>query len=264
MLIRPAIYYIDYEAFKINDVEYIKILIGSANLPEEFSVNEQTSGQVRVKIGNQITTKDSILYYIIREEEVPTYTWTKALNAEENKTCILYLKNTVTTTSFSSDAVDKDKILLHMGMPNETVVGLGLNASINSSILPAQSFSIIELEKDSYKPRVILGKIPSNIVDILHGANDATDEYGLYADNVYLKGEIIATGGKIGGIEIVEGGLQSIGHEIIKDDDDNIISSSGWRIAPNGSVFFSSGTFNGTINATGGMIGDVEIKDAGL
>ena len=80
-------------------------------------------------------------------------------------------------------------------------IGLGLNSSTNHAMIPQTSFSVFSLEEDDgwkyLKPHIILGKIPNeDIYENLAGS------YGLYADNVYLKGTIIANGGKIGNMEI--------------------------------------------------------------
>ena len=247
MLIRPAIYYIDYAT----SGNYIKVLIDSKELPNEFSIGS------KVKIGNEIVG-EAILYTIISESSVENVIWNKENIVETNQTCLLYLEKS-SDTSFENDAFGKAKILLYMGtgQENESVIGLGLNASTNATVLPSESFSIIELTNESYKPRAIFGKIPGNIIATFRDAastTQASDTYGLYADEVYLKGEIIATAGKIGGLIIAEQGLYATGQD-----------NKSWSILSDGTANFTNGNFTGIINAVdGGTIGDIIIADGGL
>jgi hypothetical protein len=246
MLIRPAIYYIDYATFG----DYIKVLIDSKELPDEFSKGS------KVKVGNEITGT-AILYTVVLEVDIENPEWNHNIVAEENKNCLLYLQQP-SGASFNTDASGKAKVLLYMGTgkDNESVIGLGLNASTNPEVLPSESFSIIELVGASYKPRAIFGKIPGNIIATFRDPASTTstpDTYGLYADEVYLKGEIIATAGKIGGLIIAEQGLSATG------------TDKSWSILSDGTANFTNGNFTGIINAIdGGTIGNIKIENGGL
>jgi hypothetical protein len=226
MLIRPAVYFKSYEV----DNNVLYIIVDSDSIPSEFAVNSL------VKFGNSFT--DNCVIYKI-----------SSIDATNKK-----LGLTPTNGSISEDtSYTTQNIILHMGGAEEKVIGLGLNASINSAVLPAQSFSIIELGNETYNPRLILGKIPGNVIAEFKGVEAIqADTYGLYADEVYLIGEIHATAGKIGDIEIANGGLSYI------QDEEEL-----WYINDDG-VYFGNGIFNGVINANEGMIGSVEIANGGL
>jgi hypothetical protein len=118
MLIRPAVYFKSYEV----DNNVLYIIVDSDSIPSEFTVNSL------VKFGNSFT--DNCVIYKI-----------SSIDAANKK-----LGLTPTNGSISEDtSYTTQNIILHMGGAEEKVIGLGLNASINPAVLPAQSFSIIEL-----------------------------------------------------------------------------------------------------------------------
>jgi hypothetical protein len=84
-------------------------------------------------------------------------------------------------------------------------------------------------------------------------ADGYSDTYGLYADEVYLTGEIHATAGNIGDIIIAKEGLSADGE------------SHSWEILADGTAKFVNGEFSGIITAfDGGKIGDIDIVDGGI
>ena len=67
-------------------------------------------------------------------------------------------------------------------------IGIGINGSTNGAMLTPQSLSVFELDnKDNLIPRIVLGKLPLDKVK--YGSIAGT--YGLYAENVLLKGALI-------------------------------------------------------------------------
>jgi hypothetical protein len=67
-------------------------------------------------------------------------------------------------------------------------IGIGINGSTSSAMIPAQSLSVFELnDKDDLIPRIVLGKLPND--KEAYGSIAGT--YGLYAENVLLKGALI-------------------------------------------------------------------------
>ena len=72
-----------------------------------------------------------------------------------------------------------------MGSDTKDTIGLGLNASTNSSVLPSESFSIIELTNEKYKSRAIFGKIPGNIVATFRDPASTTSWLGSYFNNCH-------------------------------------------------------------------------------
>ena len=246
MLIRPAIYFTKYST---DGNGGYTLTLDSKSVPEEFQTDNF------IKFGKEFKYQNCPIYKIVDH----------AVDEEGFAT--------VTLEPYSEDVIESDyldkneKIILHMGKEGEEVIGLGLNASNNGAILPSESFSLISLNKDnqaseSYIAKVILGKLPNNVLTAFKGSDYASEkpEYGLYADNVYLKGEIIATSGKIGNIIIQDGGIQSQNYGQT-DKDGNLL---GWKISPDGSVVFNNGTFNGTINATEGTIGNIIVTGNGI
>lgn len=89
-------------------------------------------------------------------------------------------------------------------------IGIAINSSTNEAFSNARSFSIFEstIENDTWirDNRLILGQLPAGLLDDDYEFPEPIDgkssSYGLYADNVILKGHIEATSGKIGNMEI--------------------------------------------------------------
>lgn len=65
-------------------------------------------------------------------------------------------------------------------------VAIGINGSNTSNIMPAQAISVLEFNgSEQLNSKIILGKLPQ---DTLYG--QASDTYGLYAENVVLNGAL--------------------------------------------------------------------------
>lgn len=65
-------------------------------------------------------------------------------------------------------------------------VGIGINGSANKGLIEPNSISVFEFDGKEIKPRVILGQIPKGAD---YGA--IAGSYGLYAENVFLKGSLV-------------------------------------------------------------------------
>lgn len=77
----------------------------------------------------------------------------------------------------------------------KTTYGLGLNSTDKTNIMPSQSFSLVEMDVKegnlTYTPKIILGKLPDNLPSRDSLIADEYDQYyGLYADNVLLRGSL--------------------------------------------------------------------------
>lgn len=108
-------------------------------------------------------------------------------------------------------------------------IGLGLNSSTNSAMIPQTSFSVFSLEDNNgwkyLKPHIILGKIPENEEEIY---GNLSGKYGLYADSVHLTGTIYATGGQIGNMEIAA--IENSTYRVV------VTSGTGTSFIDNGST----------------------------
>ena len=69
-------------------------------------------------------------------------------------------------------------------------IGIGINASDNSSSVQKNSISVFELDKNGQlNTHVVLGLLDENILRDFDSS--ITSSYGLYADNVYLRGSLV-------------------------------------------------------------------------
>ena len=69
-------------------------------------------------------------------------------------------------------------------------IGIGINASDNNSIVQKNSISVFELGKDGQlNTHIVLGLLDENILQDFDSS--VTSSYGLYADNVYLRGSLV-------------------------------------------------------------------------
>lgn len=168
--------------------------------------------------------------------------------------------------------------LINFGKNND--IGIGINSSNNESLIPKRALSLIEtsISSDeqsselmfSLNPKIILGQIPDNpeIYGILAG------KYGLYADNVLLKGSMIAKG------ENYSSGINTESEAIEQNpnfpvdrrgsillwagaNSDSIedIQNAKFRVDTYGNLYAGSGYFQGTI-ITDATITAAEIKTA--
>lgn len=150
-------------------------------------------------------------------------------------------------------------------------VGISINSSENSSLVPANSISIfrttIEEDNTNLIPEIILGQIP-----IGEEYGNLQGQYGLYAENVYLKGSMIAKGENFSsGINTeseareTDPNFENRGKILLwaGADGDSIeqIERAKFRVDTYGNLYAGSGYFNGTI-ITDATITAAEIKTA--
>ncbi len=162
-----------------------------------------------------------------------------------------------------------------LGDNNDTSsYGIGLNASNISSLVPERSLSLVNFYYNSAtntiegQNKIILGYIPN--VPNLYG--DIADQYGLYADNVLVKGKLIS------GISDRTSGIDSLSTIDIPasikpyfSDPGKIIfwagaNNNNIQLAPfwvdsNGNMYAGSGYFNGAI-ITESIVEAAEIRTA--
>ena len=145
-------------------------------------------------------------------------------------------------------------------------VGIGINASDNASFIPSQSISVFEFNSTSknLENHIILGKLPN---DDIYG--DIRGTYGLYAENVLLKGSLVtraqtAEGAKYSGISTLQTGENApnssrysecfggnTGEILIwagaEGTDKEKIEESKFFVDRKGNLYAGSGYFKGTI-----------------
>ena len=91
----------------------------------------------------------------------------------------------------------KDKLLLYLGRLDEeksnSITGLAINASTSyTGIFPSESFSIVELSAGIPYVKGVFGKLTKDLfLNSYLPLESLIDSYGLYCDNVYLKGSLI-------------------------------------------------------------------------
>lgn len=161
---------------------------------------------------------------------------------------------------------------------NVTSYGIGLNASSNSALVPARALSLVNFYYDGTDiladNKIILGYIPNNA--LLYGA--IAGQYGLYADNVLVKGKLISGVGEdtlVSGVDSlstikIPGNIGTYFDENKRDGNiifwagangqHNIQGSPFW-VDSYGNMYAGSGYFNGAI-ITESTIEAVEIRTA--
>lgn len=160
-------------------------------------------------------------------------------------------------------------------------IGIGINSSKNNNLVTGNALSLFELQVNSTStynfkdnmniiPRVILGQIP----DIPETYGSLSGKYGLYADNVLLKGSMIANGINY------SSGINTESEAVEKNsnfpadrrgsillwagaDSDSVedIENAKFRVDTYGNLYAGSGYFQGTI-ITDATITAAEIKTA--
>lgn len=182
------------------------------------------------------------------------------------------------------------KPLIDLGQNSD--IGIGINSSNNSSFIPARALSMIETVIEdgensttlNMKTRLLLGKIPKGTI-----SNIKEDTYGLYADNVYLKGSMVSEGTVqidntnktlTSGINTESNAMmtdqnwfpgKNLGHILMwagaqideEIDADRAIEAAPFKVDTYGNLYAGSGYFTGTI-ITNATITAAEIKTATL
>lgn len=199
-----------------------------------------------------------------------------------------------TTYSYTTEAITNKKITLASKIGNDYInativnygyqgsVGLGINGSTNDSALPASSFSVFEwtpkLEEEENGTTtviaeknypIILGKLPGGNKDdpddIKEKYKDFAGKYGLYAENVLLKGALVA---ETAGSQKVYSGISTADQdnpplsnvELFSSSQSEIllwagaqgttkseIENSNFYVDRNGNLYANSGYFSGTV-----------------
>lgn len=151
-------------------------------------------------------------------------------------------------------------------------VGLGINGSTNDGAVPSSSFSVFEWTPELKEEngvttvdaeknyRVILGKLPAD-----EKYKDFAGKYGLYAENVLLKGALVA---ETAGTQKVYSGISTADQDeppqssaaLFSDSQSEIllwagaqgtdkedIEKSNFYVDRNGNLYANSGYFSGTV-----------------
>ena len=89
---------------------------------------------------------------------------------------------------------------MFLGFENETsnkeeILGIVINASSEVSLFPKESISIVDLNNITLPPRAQLGLLDSSLFTNSQNSlltSDLANKYGLYCDNVYVKGTMVS------------------------------------------------------------------------
>lgn len=181
-------------------------------------------------------------------------------------TAVNETNNTITVEGNASTA--QGQPVVNFGQAGDNV-GITINGSVDGSFSTPQSISVFEFNPETklVTPRIILGKLPNE--ETTYGY--AAGTYGLYAENVLLKGSLVTqTGGDSGpmysGISTVYSGTgvpkstklaakmpkNFVASEILlwAGAEKNLkesIEDSKFFVDRNGNMYAGSGYFEGTI-----------------
>ena len=170
--------------------------------------------------------------------------------------------------------------IVDFGQPGS--IGIGINGSTNNSLITPQSVSVFEFNgTNQIIPRIILGRLPN---DDMYGF--AKDTYGLYAENVLLKGSLV-TQTEVEGSSVTYSGISTLYQGEDSPTSDHYrewfgnntgeillwagatgtskeeVEASKFFVDRNGNLFAGSGYFKGTI-ITDAKITASEIETATL
>lgn len=161
------------------------------------------------------------------------------------------------------------KPIVNFGQVGDNI-GISINGSTDESFSTPQSISVFEFNSETQMitPRVVLGKLPNE--ESIYGY--AAGTYGLYAENVLLKGSLVTQartegrGFMYSGISTAYSGANApkstklvtkmpegfVASEILlwagaEKDDKTSIESSKFFVDRNGNMYAGSGYFEGTI-----------------
>ena len=88
-------------------------------------------------------------------------------------------------------------------------IGIGINGSNNSATVPQNSISVFELNKDKQLDfHVVLGLLNKDILESFNSTLESS--YGLYADNVFLRGSLVTENKKDGNNQPIYSGVGTV------------------------------------------------------
>lgn len=167
----------------------------------------------------------------------------------------------------------------HTDEKGNRAVGIGINGSIDNSLVASQAITVFDFNESnqSVTPRIILGKLPTG--DVTYGSLGGT--YGLYAENVLLKGALVTQTRDQNGNKMIYSGINTLftgdaprsSREFFTNpgeillwagapgDSKDEIEQSNFFVDRNGNLFAGSGYFKGTI-ITDATISASEIRTA--
>lgn len=172
----------------------------------------------------------------------------------------------ISTWPLNIEAGFQNELLIYWGKDNENNITIGLNSNESDGELKKNAITIYKnVFRDgdngekvrSREYKIVLGEMEKNDQDLLHNL----EGYGLYADNVYLKGQFIAekTGTNsyysgihtFSSIEMPSGLFENPGDILFwagaKDSSKNEIQAAPFKVDVNGNIYASSGYFTGSV-----------------
>lgn len=166
------------------------------------------------------------------------------------------------TVTFSNEITNETFLSSLEGAPLVTFgkdgdVGISINSSNSNTFSTSRAITVFEKNGSAFDPKIILGLIPIGM-----GLGEIENTYGLYAENVYLKGRMISSA-EIGGIQYSSGLNTESNIQIPGESDSSPIvfwagamndqvQNAPFKVTRNGTVYAEKGVFKGTI--TGSLV----------
>lgn len=250
----------------------------------EYGVSQAIGGTLLVRPSSRIKQ-------IVQGESTSTVTVEDVTGFNTNDWCLLNFDSN--KNYYQIVSIDENNLIFNgiistaaIGYPiidfgNNSSVGISINGSIDSSLTTPESITVFEFNEEIRQliPKIILGKLPNE-----EQYGYASGTYGLYAENVLLKGSLVTqtnTGDNsttYSGISTLYSGLDAPTSdnysEWFGDNTGEIllwagalgtskeqVENSKFFVDRNGNLFAGSGYFKGTI-ITDATISASEIQTA--
>lgn len=286
ILIRPSSRILAIEKVQISGLEKTKIYL---ERPEGFKVGDICLVN---KEGDYIYEPQTItsetfyktpLFYLNNGEYVLASSYVDGTEYFSRSFAVLKKCFTLEQLNYDEKYIIIDMVLSeeYIGCPlvslgnatdNKLPVGIGINASENASLLTPESLSVFEFQgldsngSPKLESKIILGKLP-NMTDYGYAAGS----YGLYAENVVLKGSLVTSTQGIDGNILAYSGINTIysqgqsptSHLKLSEYVENCgeillwagaggtsvedVEKSKFFVDRNGNLYAGSGYFEGTI-----------------
>lgn len=186
----------EYEPNTVQSVGGI-LLVKPSSAINSISIEEQTDIEIKLKIvtETQINFNDTDFAKIGHSQLEDNLFL--ASNTEDVNTLIVTIPKNLLPDNFDYDILIGSPILNMGGVTSPTIV---INGSESDALYPKSSLSIFEnniSNTNGYKinpqTKLVLGQMPKSVTDKTYGIFSSTS-YGLYAENVFLKGALISEG----------------------------------------------------------------------
>lgn len=186
----------EYEPNTVQSVGGI-LLVKPSSAINSISIEEQTDSNTILRVVTETEINFNTTDFAkIGHSQLQDYLFTVS-DTEDINTVLVTIPNSLVTEDFDIENLIGSPLINMGGTTSPTIV---INGSEYDNLYPKSSLSIFENNitndngwKLNPQTKLVLGQMPTSVTNKTYGIFNSTS-YGLYAENVFLKGALISEG----------------------------------------------------------------------